>query len=156
MNEFVKRLLKDYSLLFKIIQLVLVCVCMNILSECEENSIPMWLWIAYSISSVTYAIILLVLSLAQIFQKKRNVMEFTYFLIGIILYWIAGISGIIRYYTITQINNKNRCNEKTIGIILIICSFLMMFDVCMKIWIEKRQVYVIAELRPPEIELSEH
>nr|XP_050849078.1 uncharacterized protein LOC127063385 [Vespula vulgaris] len=129
---------------------------MNILSECEEHSISIWLWIVYSINSVTYAIILLVLSLAQIFQKKKNIMEFTYFLIGIILYWIAGISGIIRHYTIIQINNKNQCNEKTIGIILIISSFLMMFDVCMKIWMEKRQVYLIAELRPQEIELPEH
>ncbi|KAI4498596.1 hypothetical protein M0802_006302 [Mischocyttarus mexicanus] len=156
MNDFVKRLLKEYSLLLKIIQLVLVCVCMNILSECEEYSIPMWLWIIYSINSMTYAIILLVLSLAHIFQKNKSVMEFTYFLIGIILYWIAGLSGIIRYYTITPIINQNHCNEKIIGIVLIICSFLMMFDICTKIWMEKRQVCLIAELRPQEMELSEH
>ncbi|XP_035725402.1 uncharacterized protein LOC118443059 [Vespa mandarinia] len=128
---------------------------MNILSKCQEHSVPMWLWIIYSINSMTYAIILLVLSLAHIFQKKKNVMEFTYFLIGITLYWIASISGIIRYYTIIQSNNKNQCDEKTIGIILIICSFLMMFDVCMKIFMDNRQVYLIAELRPQEIELSE-
>ncbi|CAK9816972.1 hypothetical protein ANTQUA_LOCUS9185 [Anthophora quadrimaculata] len=119
-------MLKDFSFLLKVHELIIAGVCLHELTKYNEYSIPRWLWIIYCIDASTYSIIYFCFALAHIFEKPRILLEFTYFSLGAIFHLIGGIAGITRARYESPDDSKVPRSELKIGLLLM-GNFIILF-----------------------------
>lgn len=66
------------------------------MSQYYSYEIPSWLWIVYCIDSATYSIIIIVTIISYVFQDNCYVLDLYFTAIGVPIYLIGAIGGVIQ------------------------------------------------------------
>ncbi|CAL7933102.1 unnamed protein product [Xylocopa violacea] len=122
----IRRLLRDFSFLLKVYELIAASICVRELTKYNEYTIPRWLWIIYCIDSATYFLIYLFIATTHVFEKPRRLPEFTYFSLGVIFHLIGAIAGIVRSRYEEPDDSDVTRSELKIGLLLM-GNFVVLF-----------------------------
>ncbi|KAH0546287.1 hypothetical protein KQX54_007889 [Cotesia glomerata] len=98
---------------------VMVCVSFSIMSQYYSYEIPTWLWIVYCIGSTTYLLITMVIIMSYVFHENSEILDFYFTAIGVPLYLIGAIGGIVQEIVLEPEDAANGPNQLYLSAIFI-------------------------------------